>query len=65
MDLRNLPVSETLDWAKALVALNVEEIDNEPGEHPQRALKHEQDLQRAPNSSSHPPRRNSPDDFEL
>lgn len=49
MDLRKSPsISETLDWAKALVALNVKQIDTETLETTLSVLlKHESDLQRA------------------
>lgn len=49
LDLRKSPsISETLDWARALVALNVDHIDAETLENTLNVLlKHEQDLQRA------------------
>jgi len=49
LDLRKSPsISETLDWARALVALNVEHIDNTTLENTLNVLlKHEQDLLRA------------------
>lgn len=49
LDLRKLPsISETLDWAKTLVALNVQNIDTETLETTLSVLlKHESDLQRA------------------
>ncbi|HZW02863.1 MAG TPA: MoxR family ATPase [Anaerolineaceae bacterium] len=49
LDLRKSPsISETLDWARALVALNIDHIDAETLENTLNVLlKHEQDLQRA------------------
>jgi MoxR-like ATPase len=49
MDLRKAPsISETLDWAKALVALNLKQIDTRTLESTLSVLlKHESDLQRA------------------
>lgn len=49
LDLRKLPsISETLDWAKTLVALNVQNIDTKTLESTLNVLlKHESDLQRA------------------
>ena len=49
MDLRKSPsISETLDWAKALVALNLKHMDNATLETTLSVLlKHESDLQRA------------------
>ncbi|MDD5369073.1 MAG: MoxR family ATPase [Anaerolineaceae bacterium] len=49
MDLRKSPsISETLDWAKALVTLNAESIDDTMLETTLSVLlKHEQDLERA------------------
>jgi MoxR-like ATPase len=49
MDLRKSPsISETLDWAKSLVALNIKHIDTETLETTLSVLlKHESDLQRA------------------
>ena len=49
MDLRKAPsISETLDWAKALVALNAHNIDRETLQTTLSVLlKHEADLQRA------------------
>jgi MoxR-like ATPase len=48
MDLRKSPsISETLDWAKALVALNARNLDRETLETTLSVLlKHESDLQR-------------------
>ncbi len=49
LDLRKSPsISETIDWAKALVALNAERLDNETLENTLNVLlKHEKDLERA------------------
>jgi len=49
MDLRKSPsISETLDWAKAMVALNAEKLDAKTLESTLSILlKHESDLQRA------------------
>jgi MoxR-like ATPase len=49
MDLRKAPsISETLDWAKALVTLNAKSLDSEILESTLSVLlKHESDLQRA------------------
>lgn len=49
MDLRKAPsISETLDWAKALVSLNARHLDDETLETTLSVLlKHESDLQRA------------------
>jgi hypothetical protein len=49
MDLRKSPsISETLDWAKALVTLNADSIDDTMLETTLSVLlKHEQDLERA------------------
>lgn len=49
LDLRKSPsISETIDWAKALVALNAEKLDNQTLETTLNVLlKHERDLERA------------------
>jgi len=49
MDLRKSPsISETLDWAKALVAINARSLDRKTIENTMSVLlKHESDLQRA------------------
>lgn len=49
LDLKKNPsVSETLDWAKALVALNASKLDNETLENTMTVLlKHDSDTQRA------------------
>jgi MoxR-like ATPase len=62
MDLRKSPsISETLDWAKALVALNAKHLDASTLQTTLSVLlKHESDLQRAkhwlqrPSSGSRP-----------
>ena len=48
LDLRKAPsISETLDWAKALVALNASQLDQQTLENTLSVLlKHESDLQR-------------------
>jgi MoxR-like ATPase len=52
MDLRKSPsISETLDWAKALLTLNVKQIDDATLETTLSILlKHESDLQKAKRS---------------
>jgi hypothetical protein len=49
MELRKSPsISETLDWAKALVTLNARDLDQKTLETTMSVLlKHESDLQRA------------------
>jgi MoxR-like ATPase len=49
MDLRKSPsISETLDWAKALVTINASSLDRKTIENTMSVLlKHESDLQRA------------------
>jgi len=49
MDLRKSPsISETLDWAKSLVALNAQQIDAEVLENTMSTLlKHESDMMKA------------------
>src|SRR5512143_1002347 len=49
LDLKKSPsVSETIDWARALVTLNAQSLDKETLEHTMTVLlKHEQDVQRA------------------
>lgn len=75
MDLRKSPsISETLDWAKALVVLNAASLDKETLETTLSVLlKHESDLQRvkgemtrteADANSERPARRPRPDDDE-
>jgi MoxR-like ATPase len=64
MDLRKAPsISETLDWAKALVSLNAKNIDAETLETTLSVLlKHESDLQRAKKWLQHPTRGRLDDD---
>ena len=64
MDLRKSPsISETLDWAKALVTLNAKHLDPETLESTLSVLlKHESDLQRARRWLQHPPRNRFDDD---
>lgn len=64
LDLRKSPsISETLDWAHALVTLNVDQIDNDTLENTLNVLlKHETDLQRAKHKLMTPPA-NPMDDF--
>lgn len=64
MDLRKAPsISETLDWAKALVSLNAKNIDAETLETTLSVLlKHESDLQRAKRWLQHPTRGRLDDD---
>jgi MoxR-like ATPase len=60
LDLRKAPsISETLDWAKALVALNAHNIDEKTLETTMTVLlKHESDLQRARHQLIEAPQRN-------
>ncbi len=68
-DLRKSPsISETLDWANALVSLNAKNIDKETLEDTLSVLlKHEADLQKAKRQIINPPppptSRQRPDDF--
>lgn len=57
MDLRKSPsISETLDWAKALLALNAKKLDQQTLETTLSVLlKHESDLQRARRWLQQPP----------
>jgi MoxR-like ATPase len=57
MDLRKSPsISETLDWAKALVTLNADNLDNKTLETTLSVLlKHESDIQRARQQLFAPP----------
>ncbi len=59
MDMRKSPsISETLDWAKALVTLNASSLDEKTLETTLSVLlKHESDLQRARRQLVHPPSR--------
>jgi MoxR-like ATPase len=64
MDLRKSPsISETLDWAKALVTLNARSLDTQTLENTLSVLlKHESDLQRVKNEMSRPSERPRFDD---
>ena len=65
-EMRKAPsISETLDWASALVALNAKNIDKEVLDETMSVLlKHEADLQKAKRQiMSPPPSRQRPDDF--
>ncbi|HXF84046.1 MAG TPA: MoxR family ATPase [Anaerolineales bacterium] len=63
-DLRKSPsISETLDWANALVALNAKNLDKETLEETLSVLlKHEADLQKAKRQIVNPPPRQKPPD---
>jgi MoxR-like ATPase len=65
MDLRKSPsISETLDWAKALVSLNAKNLDAKTLETTLSILlKHESDLQQAKRWLQNPPRHPGLDDF--
>lgn len=66
MDLRKAPsISETLDWAKALVALNAKNLDEETLENTITVLlKHESDIQKAKRQLYQPaPKRKGDDDL--
>jgi MoxR-like ATPase len=64
MDLRKSPsISETLDWAKALVAINAKNLDANTLETTMSVLlKHESDLQRAKRTLQRPNLGNRPDE---
>jgi MoxR-like ATPase len=65
-EMRKSPsISETLDWANALVALNAENINNEVLDETMSVLlKHEADLQKVKRQiMSPPPPRQRPDDY--
>jgi MoxR-like ATPase len=65
-DLRKSPsISETLDWANALVALNANQLDKDTLEDTLSVLlKHEADLQKAKRQFINPPPpRQKPDEF--
>lgn len=66
MDLRKSPsISETLDWAKALVTLNSKSLDERTLESTMSILlKHESDLQRAKNILQRPSRGAGLDDLQ-
>lgn len=65
LDLRKSPsISETLDWAKALVTLNASALDEQTLENTLSVLlKHESDLQRARRWLQRPPGRSGKSDF--
>ncbi|MFN2198073.1 MAG: AAA family ATPase [Anaerolineales bacterium] len=65
LDLRKSPsISETLDWAKALVTLNASALDEQTLENTLSVLlKHESDLQRARNWLQRPSGRSGKSDF--
>jgi MoxR-like ATPase len=67
LNLRKSPsISETLDWAKALVALNADQLDAHTLETTLNVLlKHEQDLVRAKRQLFGPSPSNPYDDFDL
>jgi MoxR-like ATPase len=64
MDLRKSPsISETLDWAKALVTLNAKSLDSKTLDTTMSILlKHESDLQRAKRWMENPPSNRRPGD---
>jgi len=65
-DMRKSPsISETLDWANALVALNAKNLDKQTLEDTLSVLvKHEADLQKAKRQlMAPPPGRGKPDEF--
>jgi MoxR-like ATPase len=66
LDLRKSPsISETIDWAKALVTLNAKSLDNQTLETTLSVLlKHESDLQRVKKELQRPTPRRRGDDFE-
>jgi MoxR-like ATPase len=66
MDLRKSPsISETLDWAKALVALNAKNLDTQTLETTLSVLlKHESDLQRVKRELQRPSPRRDMDDLD-
>jgi len=66
MDLRKSPsISETLDWAKALVALNAKHLDAQTlGTTLSVLLKHESDLQRAKHWMQRPSAGGRPGDLD-
>jgi MoxR-like ATPase len=66
MDLRKSPsISETLDWAHALVTLNAKNLDQQTLDTTMSVLlKHESDLQRAEQQLQHPSPRRRLDDLD-
>lgn len=67
MDMRKSPsISETLDWAKALVTLNAKALDDSTLKNTLSILlKHESDLQRARRALFQPPQGNKGDDMDI
>jgi MoxR-like ATPase len=66
VDLRKAPsISETLDWARALVTLNATSLDNQTLTTTLSVLlKHESDLQRIKRELQRPAPRPRPDDYD-
>ncbi len=66
IDLRKSPsISETLDWARALVILNAQNLDVQTVEATLSVLlKHERDLQRVKRELRHPSPRSRMDDYD-
>jgi MoxR-like ATPase len=66
-DMRKSPsISETLDWANALVALNAKHLDKSTLEETLSVLlKHEADLQKAKRQIISPPSRQKPDEYDF
>jgi len=64
-DMRKSPsISETLDWANALLALNAQNLDKRTLDDTLSVLlKHEADLQKAKRQLMSPPPRQRPEDF--
>jgi MoxR-like ATPase len=67
MDMRKSPsISETLDWAKALVTLNAKALDDATLKNTLSILlKHEADLQRARRALFQPPQGSKGDDLDI
>ena len=66
-DMRKSPsISETLDWANALVALNAKHLDKDTLEDTMSVLlKHEADLQKARRQFISPSSRQKPDEYDF
>jgi MoxR-like ATPase len=66
-DMRKSPsISETLDWANALVALNAKHLDKDTLEETMSVLlKHEADLQKAKRQFISPSARQKPDEYDF
>ena len=66
-DMRKSPsISETLDWANALVALNAKHLDKDTLEETMSVLlKHEADLQKAKRQFISPSSRQKPDEYDF